>query len=68
MPKPLKIINYLSLKQGIDSLNNLERDIIQKRYYEGKSQIEIAKIYNISQAQVSRLEKNALSFLRKFLV
>ena len=63
-----KMINYLSLKQGIDSLNNLERDIIQKRYYQGKSQIEIAKIYNISQAQVSRLEKNALTFLRKFLI
>ena len=63
-----KMIDYLSLKQGIASLNKLEKEIIIKRYYEGKSQIEIASFYNISQAQVSRLEKNALSFLRKFLV
>ena len=38
-----------------------------KRYYEDKSQVEIAKLYNISQAQVSRLEKNAINFLRKFV-
>ena len=63
-----RMIDYLSLKQGIASLNKLEKEIIIKRYYEGKSQIEIASFYNISQAQVSRLEKNALSFLRKFLV
>lgn len=62
-----KMINHLSLQQGLDSLNEMERDIIMKRYYQGKSQVEIANIYHISQAQVSRLEKNALSTLRKFL-
>lgn len=62
-----KMINHLSLQQGLDSLNEMERDIITKRYYQGKSQVEIANIYHISQAQVSRLEKNALSTLRKFL-
>lgn len=63
-----KMITHLSLHQGIDSLNEIERDIINKRYFEGKSQVEIAKMYHISQAQVSRLEKNALSTLKKFLV
>ena len=55
------------IQQGLDSLNEMERDIIMKRYYQGKSQVEIANIYHISQAQVSRLEKNALLTLRKFL-
>ena len=63
-----KMIMRLSLYQGIDSLNQIEKDIINKRYFEGKSQVEIAKIYNISQAQVSRLEKNALSSIKKFLI
>ena len=63
-----KLITHLSLQQGLDSLNEMEKDIIMKRYYQGKSQVEIAKIYNISQAQVSRLEKNALQTLKKFLV
>ena len=63
-----KMIMRLSLYQGIDSLNQIEKDIINKRYFEGMSQVEIAKIYNISQAQVSRLEKNALSSIKKFLI
>ena len=63
-----KMINHLSLNQGLEALNAMERDIINKRYYEGKSQVEIAKYYKISQAQVSRLEKNALSTLKKFLI
>lgn len=63
-----KMIDHLSLYQGIDDLNQIEKDIIHKRYFEGKSQVEIAKQYNISQAQVSRLEKNALSSIKKFLI
>ena len=62
-----KMLTKISLKQGLNRLPKLEREIIIKRYYEDKSQVEIAKQYNISQAQVSRLEKSAIEFLRKFV-
>lgn len=62
-----KMLTKISLKQGLNRLPKLEREIIRKRYYEDKSQVEIAKQYNISQAQVSRLEKSAIEFLRKFV-
>ncbi len=63
-----RMITYFSLEQGIDDLNELERKIIRKRYYEGLSQVEIAEEFNISQAQVSRLEKNAIQFLKKYVI
>jgi len=44
-----------------------EREVLELRYYQGKTQIEISKIVDISQAQVSRLEKNAIEKLRKVL-
>ena len=58
--------NLLSLKNGIDSLSMFEKEIIYRRYYEGETQLELAEDYGISQAQVSRLEKNALKQLRKY--
>ena len=63
-----RMITYFSLEQGIDELNDLEKRIIKKRYYEGLSQVEIAEEFNISQAQVSMLEKNALQFLKKYVI
>ena len=60
-------IRRISLHQGIDKLTEMEREVIKLRYYENKSQIEIANMFNISQAQVSRLEKSAIEFLRKFV-
>ena len=55
-------------KVAIDSAMNVlgdrEKKIIYLRYYEGKTQTEISKEVCISQAQVSRLEKNALSFIK----
>ncbi len=55
-------------KVAIDSAMNVlgdrEKKIIYLRYYEGKTQTEISKEVGISQAQVSRLEKNALSFIK----
>ena len=63
-----RMITYFSLEQGIDELNDLEKRIIKKRYYEGLSQVEIAEEFNISQAQVSRIEKNALQFLKKYVI
>ena len=44
-------------------LNKREKSIINQRYYEGKTQMEIANEIGISQAQVSRLEKNALKLI-----
>lgn len=50
----------LTIKDGLKKLSKRERNIINERYYLGKTQMEIAKEIGISQAQVSRLEKNAL--------
>ena len=57
--------NRLSLKEGMKHLSAKEYDIIRQRYYDGKTQVEIAEELGISQAQVSRLEKNALNTLKK---
>lgn len=50
----------LTIKNGMKKLTKRERNIINERYYLGKTQMEIANEIGISQAQVSRLEKNAL--------
>ena len=60
-----RIINKNTLKQGISMLDDIQKNIIIKRYYKGLTQEEIAKELFISQAQVSRLEKNAISSLKK---
>ena len=56
---------HLDLKQAMKCLNNREKKIIEERYYQGYSQCEIANELVISQAQVSRIEKNALEKLHK---
>jgi len=55
-----KKILELTIKEGLKRLNERENLIIKERYYNGKTQMEIAQEIGISQAQVSRLEKNAL--------
>lgn len=50
----------LTIKDGMKRLSKREKNIINERYYLGKTQMEIANEIGISQAQVSRLEKNAL--------
>lgn len=60
-----KLQNSLSLKESMKHLSDKEYDIIVQRYYDGKTQVEIAGELGISQAQVSRLEKNALNTLKK---
>ncbi len=57
--------DILSLKDAINSLKGKEKDIIKKRYLIGKTQMEIAEEIGISQAQVSRLEKNGLDNIKK---
>ena len=55
-----KKVLQMTIEQGLSKLNNRERDIINKRYFLDKTQMEIAEEIGISQAQVSRLEKSAL--------
>lgn len=54
----------ISLKEAVNKLKGREKEIILKRYYMGKTQIEVAKEIGISQAQVSRLEKNGLNKIK----
>ncbi|MBQ2826570.1 MAG: sigma-70 family RNA polymerase sigma factor, partial [Clostridia bacterium] len=53
--------------EAMKKLSARERDIIDLRFYKGKTQMEIAEEIGISQAQVSRLEKGALEHIRKSL-
>lgn len=60
-------VEKLSLSDAMKKLADRERDIITLRFFEGKTQMEVADIIGISQAQVSRLEKNALRTMRNYL-
>ena len=60
-------VENLSIQAAMERLDERERYIIQLRFFEGKTQTEVAKMVNISQAQVSRLEKNALKAMRGYL-
>ena len=60
-------IENLSLREAMQRLNSREKHIIELRFYEGKTQMEVAQEIGISQAQVSRLEKNALKSMRNYL-
>ncbi|MBQ9157083.1 MAG: RNA polymerase sporulation sigma factor SigG [Eubacterium sp.] len=60
-------VEKLSLKEALRQLNQREYNIIRKRFFEGKTQTEIAEEISISQAQVSRLEKNALRSMRNYI-
>ena len=56
-------LNKMIIEEGISKLNKRLRNIIYDRYYNGKTQMEIASDLGISQAQVSRLEKTALKII-----
>ena len=55
----------IALRQAYQALGGREKQILSMRYVSGKTQMEVASMVGISQAQVSRLEKNAISSLRK---
>lgn len=61
-------LDNVSIKDALKELDEREKRILLMRYYLGKTQIEVSEEVGISQAQVSRLEKNALKIVRKFLV
>lgn len=58
-------INHLSIKEGMRKLNKREKLILNKRFFQGKTQMEVAEEIGISQAQVSRLEKAAIKEMNK---
>ena len=57
-------VQNLALQDAVARLNERERQIIRMRFYEGQTQMEVAREIGISQAQVSRLEKSALRSIR----
>ncbi len=60
-------VETLALKDAMKKLTAREKEIIGLRFFEGKTQMEVADMIDISQAQVSRLEKNALRIMRNYL-
>lgn len=62
-----EILNHMALGEVVSKLSERDRFIIGKRYYENKTQSEVASMLSISQVQVSRLEKKILGNLRELL-
>lgn len=60
-------VESISLKEAMKRLSDREKGIIERRFYKGRTQMEIASEIGISQAQVSRLEKGAIDKLRKYM-
>ena len=60
-------VENIALQEAMKRLSDRERRIIELRFYQGKTQMEIAESIGISQAQVSRLEKGALARMRSHL-
>ena len=60
-------LDELSIKEAMAKLGERERLILHKRFFDGRTQMEVAQEIGISQAQVSRLEKAALKSLRRFM-
>lgn len=62
-----KLVEKISLRQAIARLNEREAMVIQLRYFHGLTQERIAKVLDVSQVQVSRIEKKAIASLRELL-
>ena len=61
----LSWMEHIALRNAFRALNDREKQILSLRFYDGKTQIEVANVLGISQAQVSRLEKGAIGNMRK---
>jgi len=61
------MLNSSALKEALCNLDRREKQIVMMRYFDGKTQTEISEEIGISQAQVSRLEKDALSFIKQMI-
>ena len=60
-------VRDISINQALQKLGERERNIIRSRFFEGRTQMEVAGEIGISQAQVSRLEKSALAQMRRYI-
>ncbi|MBO5451600.1 MAG: RNA polymerase sporulation sigma factor SigG [Lachnospiraceae bacterium] len=60
-------VENIAIGEAMKKLNDREREIIELRFFDGKTQMEVSDMIGISQAQVSRLEKNALKTMRSYL-
>lgn len=58
-------IESLSIMQAMKKITPKEREIIVRRFFDGRTQMEVAAEIGISQAQVSRLEKNAINHIKR---
>lgn len=58
-------LEQIALAEAISRLGEREKHILALRFYDGKTQMEVASEVGISQAQVSRLEKNAITQIKK---
>ena len=58
-------MEHITLRNAFNALNEREKQILSLRFYDGKTQMEVAGVLGISQAQVSRLEKGAICAMRK---
>ena len=61
-------VEEISLSEAMKRLGVREYEIFSLRFFEGKTQMEVADLIGISQAQVSRLEKNALRIMKNYLI
>ena len=61
-------MEHIAIKDAISKLADRERNILALRFYDGKTQVEVAQEIGISQAQVSRLEKSALHSIKKAIL
>ncbi len=55
----------ITIKESMKKLNDKEKDIIMRRFFDGRTQMEVAEEIGISQAQVSRLEKSAINHIKR---
>ena len=62
-----RLVEKISLRQAIDALPERERMVVQLRYYHSLTQERVSKVLNVSQVQVSRIEKKALAHLRELM-
>ena len=60
-------ITSFALSEAMKHLDDREKHILNLRFFQGKTQMEVANEIGISQAQVSRLEKSALKQMRKYV-
>lgn len=58
-------IEKMQIKEALDKLSKKEREIITKRFFDGRTQMEVSNEIGISQAQVSRLEKSAIQHIKR---